>query len=115
MLEVKLEKLMREKIKEDQEEVEFPQDGLWSKVVEIYVLDSPEEENISDKDVVIDQEMSNGDLLDTQEDTLSKIEVDMSWTFMPTKDTMEPISMLGTERTEPTKDGVFNTLVEEDI
>jgi len=28
MLEVKLEKLMREKIKEDQEEVEFPQDGL---------------------------------------------------------------------------------------
>ena len=83
--------------------------------MEIYVLDSPEEEDILDKDVVIDIEMSNGDLLDTEEDTLSKIEADMSLTFMPTKDTMEPISMLGTERTEPTKDGVFNILVEEDI
>jgi len=91
------------------------EDGLWSKVVEIYVLNSQEEEDILDKDVVIDREMSNGDLLDTEEDTLSKIEADMSLTFMPTKDTMEPISMLGTERTEPTKDGVFNTLVEEDI
>jgi len=83
--------------------------------VEIYVLNTPEEEDILDKDVVIDQEMSNGDLLDMEEDTLSKIEADMSLTFMPTKDTMEPISTLGTERMEPTKDGAFNTLVEEDI
>jgi len=82
--------------------------------VEIYVLDTPEEEDILDKDVVIDQEMSNGDLLDTEEDTLSKIEADMSLTFMPTKDTMEPISMLGTERTEPTKDGFSKPSEEED-
>ena len=88
--------------------------GWWSKVVEIYVLDSPEEEDILDKDVVIDIEMSNGDLSDTEEDTLSKIEADMSLTFMPTKDTMEPISMLGTERTEPTKDGFYNLSEEED-
>jgi hypothetical protein len=54
----------------------------------------PEQENILDKDVVIVQEMSNGDLLNTQIDTLFKIEADMSSTFMPTKKTMEPISML---------------------
>jgi len=89
-------------------------DGKWSKVVEIYVSDLLEEENISDKDVVTDQEMSNGDSLNMQEDTLSKIEADMSWTFMPTKKTMELISMLGTERTEPTKDGFSNQLEEED-
>jgi hypothetical protein len=82
--------------------------------VEIYVLDTPEEENISDKDVVIDQEVSNGDSSDMQEDTLSKIEADMSSTFMPTRNTMEPISMLGTERTEPTKDGFYNLSEEED-
>jgi len=82
--------------------------------VEIYVSDLLEEENISDKDVVTDQEMSNGDSLNMQEDTLSKIEADMSWTFMPTKKTMELISMLGTERTEPTKDGFSNQLEEED-
>ena len=75
----------------------------------------PEEENILDKDVVIDQEMSNGDSLDTEEDTLFKIEADMSLTFMPTKKTMEPISTLGTERMEPTKDGVYNISEEEDI
>jgi len=89
-------------------------DGKWSKVVEIYVSDLLEEENISDKDVVTDQEMSNGDSLNMQEDTLSKIEADMSWTFMPTKKTMELISMLGTERTEPTKDGFSKPLEEED-
>jgi len=82
--------------------------------VEIYVSDMLEEENISDKDVVTDQLVSNGDSLDTQIDTLSKIEVDMSLTFMPTKDTMEPISMLGTERTEPTKDGFSKPSEEED-
>ena len=82
--------------------------------MEIYVLDSPEEENISDKDVVMDHLVSNGDSLDTQIDTLSKIEVDMSLTFMPTKDTMELISMHGTERTEPTKDGFYNLSEEED-
>jgi len=89
-------------------------DGKWSKVVEIYVSDLLEEENISDKDVVTDQEMSNGDSLNMQEDTLSKIEADMSWTFMPTKKTMELISMLGTERTEPTKDGFYKVSEEED-
>jgi hypothetical protein len=82
--------------------------------VEIYVSDMLEEENISDKDVVTDQLVSNGDSLDTQIDTLSKIEADMLLTFMPTKDTMEPISMLGAERTEPTKDGFSNQLEEED-
>ena len=75
----------------------------------------PEQENILDKDVVIVQEMSNGDLLNTQIDTLFKIEADMSSTFMPTKKTMEPISTLGTERMEPTKDGLFNQLEVEDI
>jgi len=73
-----------------------------------------EEENISDKDVVIKEVMSNGDLSNMQEDTLFKIEADMSLTFMPTKETMEPISTLGTERTEPTKDGVYNQLEEEE-
>jgi hypothetical protein len=82
--------------------------------VEIYVSDLLEEENISDKDVVMDHLVSNGDSLDTQIDTLSKIEVDMSWTFMPTRDTMELISMLGTERMEPTKDGFSKPLEEED-
>jgi hypothetical protein len=45
--------------------------------VEIYVSDMLEDINISDKDVVTDQLVSNGDLLDTQIDTLSKIEADM--------------------------------------
>jgi len=89
-------------------------DGKWSKVVEIYVSDMLEEENISDKDVVMDHLVSNGDSLNMQIDILSKIEADMSSTFMPTKDTMEPISMLGTERTEPTKDGFSKPSEEED-
>ena len=50
-----------------------------------------------------------------QIDILFKIEADKSLTFMLTEKTMEPISTLGTERMEPTKDGFSNQLEEEDI
>jgi len=43
----------------------------------------------------------------------SKVKMDKLLTFMPTKDTMEPIFMPGLERTEITKDGNISLLEEE--
>lgn len=56
-----------------------------------------EEENTSVKDLVTDTETLNGDSSDMLEDILFKIDLDMLLTYMPGKDTMEPISMHGIE------------------
>jgi len=102
----KLELEVQREKAEDQEE-ESLMDGSWSEEEEIYVSDSPEEEDILDKEAVTDTETPNGDSSDTQEDISFKIDLDMSWIFMPGKDTMEPIFMPGIERTVITKDGNF--------
>jgi len=90
-------------------------DGKWLKVVEIYVSNMLEEENTSDKEDVIVAEMSNGDLSNMETDTLFKIEVVMLSIFMPTKKTMVPIFIHGTERMVQTRDGFSKALEEEDI
>ena len=69
-----------------------------------------EEEDISVKEDVIDKAMSNGDSSVMEEDILSRIDQDMLSTFMPIKDTMEPIFMPGIEKTEQIKDGVSKIL-----